>query len=54
MTALDIEKRQVLVEFPLDANFMWHHRILFVKGPGATWVVGTPTFSIQELLILGK
>jgi hypothetical protein len=47
LRTLDTTFAQVLVEFPLDDNYTWHHRVLLVKGDGAQWVWATPTRSVQ-------
>ena len=48
--ALDIEERQALIDyFDDDAGFYWHHRVLFLKGDGSRWVVGTPDGDVSSL-----
>lgn len=49
MTALDIEENQVLADFLSDPNgLVWHHQVLFHKGDGGSWVVGTPDLEVEE------
>ena len=47
MPALDIAQSQVLVDFPDDANFEWHHRVLLVSLGGSRWICLTSTLSVQ-------
>ena len=45
---LDTSLRQVLVNFPQDANgFLWHRRLLVNQGPDARWVAATPTEDVE-------
>lgn len=44
--SLDVPERQILVYYPNDA-VPWHHRLLFFRVAGSTWVWSTPDFSIQ-------
>jgi len=44
--ALDIAEAQVLVHFPEDP-VPYHHRVLFHRVSGSTWVVLTPDKSVQ-------
>ena len=47
MPALDITQPQVMVDFPDDANFEWHHRVLLISLGGFRWICSTPTLSVQ-------
>eukprot|EP00973_Karenia_brevis_P078696 10922822-Karenia_brevis.AAC.1 len=52
--ALDVEYKQCLIAYPDDANFLWHHRVLLVTGPGLTWIWLTPTGSVQHADLTDK
>ena len=62
MPTLDIEERQVLVDFLGDADgFIWHHRILLLHLRDAVWIICTPDLSVQQcnladhrLVMLGR
>ena len=47
MSALNISERQVLLEFPEDPTFTYHHRVLFVRVRDALWVVGSPDYEVD-------
>ena len=49
MPTLDLDERQVLVDFPEDANYMWHHRLLLVSLGGSVWICSTPDLAIQRI-----
>ena len=49
----DVFQLQVLVRYDDDPNFTWHHRVLLRKLTGSTYVVLTPTFSVQTLDLAG-
>ena len=53
MQTLDVVERQVLVDYPADPNFEWHHRLLLCSLGGGKWIVSTPTQSIQQLDLAG-
>jgi hypothetical protein len=44
---LDTAFSQVLVEFPLDPDYSWHHRVLLAEGIEAQWMCATLTGSVQ-------
>ena len=48
MPVLDIVTRQCLVDYYEDANFSWHHRLLFIKGPNLSWIWLTPDGEVQH------
>ena len=48
MPVLDITTRQCLIDHYEDANFAWHHRLLFIKGPNLSWIWLTPDGEIQH------
>ena len=45
--ALDCPEPQVLVAFPDDDDFTWHHRILFRRLRDSQWIVLTPDEELQ-------
>ena len=48
MPALDIEQRQILVDYFDDPNGLrWHHRILAVPLGGSRWIWITPDLGVQ-------
>ena len=48
MPALDIEQRQVLVDFFQDPDgYRWHHRVLAVPLGGSRWVWITPDHDVE-------
>ena len=54
MSALDIEARQVLVDFFGDPDGLhWHHRVLMVKGEPGIWTGFTPDLSVQVINLNG-
>ena len=53
MPTLDVEERQVLVDFPADPNFTWHHRVLLVALGEGKWIGCTPTLSVQRIDLAG-
>ena len=62
MPTLDIDDKQVLLDFYDDANgFFWHQRILLLPLGGSVWVVATPDKSVQRadlsehrIIVLGR
>ena len=48
MPTFDVEQHQVLIDFPLDPNFTWHHRLLLVPIGGSIWAWATPDESVQR------
>jgi hypothetical protein len=49
MPTLDVEEKQVLINYDDDPNFTWHHRILLCHLEGSKWIIATPTKSLQVL-----
>ena len=47
MATLDTDLRQVLVRFPNDGQFEWHHRCLAVQGAEGTWIGITPDHDVE-------
>ena len=47
--ALATRYRIVLVDYPDDANFTWHMRLLIHHGGGAQWAASTPDHHLQIL-----
>ena len=47
--SLDVEDHQILIDFFDDPNFHWHHRVLLRRIKGSTWLVATPTLSVEIL-----
>ena len=46
---LDIPELQMLVEFPGDLNGLdFHHRILWYRVDGSTWIISTPDCDVYE------
>ena len=45
--SLDIPEPQIALNFPLDANYAWHHRILLRRIEAAQWVVLTPDSNLE-------
>lgn len=43
---LDIGEVQILVNYPADPQFVWHHRVLLHRIEGATWLCLTPDHDI--------
>ena len=46
--SLDCVEQQVCVEFPLDPNFTWHHRVLLRRLGQGLWVVLTPDLAVER------
>lgn len=44
---LDIAEVQILVHYPHDPTFQWHHRILLHRVEGGTWIALTPDHELQ-------
>jgi hypothetical protein len=54
MPTLDIDERQVLVDYPDDANgFVWHHRVLLYSLGEGKWICAIPTLAIQRIDLAG-
>ena len=58
---LDIPEIQVIVHYPNDPEFIWHHRILLKRVSGAVWIARTPDLdntrhdlAIQEHVVLDR
>ena len=49
MPTLDVEQSQVLVDYPDDANYTWHHRLLLVSLGGSVWICVTPDLAVQRI-----
>ena len=48
--SLDISEQQICVEFPDDANYTWHARVLLHKlTDGGRWVALTPDLEVEVL-----
>ena len=45
--SLDVPEPQILIAYPEDPAFTWHHRVLLRRLTGATWVVLTPDEEVQ-------
>ena len=41
-STLDLPERQVLVNFPDDADYQWHHLVLLLRGGAGKWFAGDP------------
>ncbi len=44
---LDIAEVQILVHYPHDPTFQWHHRVLLHRVEGGTWIALTPDHELQ-------
>ena len=47
MSALNIDERQVFINFDYDANFRWHHRVLLHGLGDSRWIWATPDLEVQ-------
>ena len=45
--SLDIAEPQILIAYPEDPTFTWHHRVLLRRLHGSTWIVLTPDEEVQ-------
>lgn len=50
---LDVEERQILLEYEED-RFPFHHRLLFHAISPGVWVVGTPTLDVYSENLAGE
>ena len=46
---MDVEHRQALIDFFDDPHYVWHHRLLLVKGEPSVWVGASPTHGVMVL-----
>lgn len=46
---LDIADPQVLVNFPADPNFQWHHRLLLVRLSPGRWIALSPDHELENV-----
>eukprot|EP00974_Lingulodinium_polyedra_P087048 8437582-Lingulodinium_polyedra.AAC.1 len=54
MPVLDVDPRQVLVDYFDDTNqFRWHRRVLAVPLGGMRWVWATPDLEAQAADLVG-
>ena len=49
MECLDIADYQILVHFPDDNHYRWHHRVLLHKIGGGRWVALTPDGDMEVI-----
>ena len=48
-STLDLPERQVLVNFPDDVDYQWHHLLLLLRGGAGKWFVGDPYGQVRLL-----
>ena len=48
---LDVEYKQVLIEYFDDPRYVWHHRLLLVKEGPSEWVGASPTHGVMVLML---
>ena len=48
LRSLDITAVQVVVEYPNDRNFCWHHRLLLHRVADGEWITLTPDHELQR------
>ena len=51
---LDIDLKQIFVQYDEDENFTWHHRVLMKRIEGTSWVVLTPDLEVEVLDLAGR
>ena len=47
MTSLDVPEAQVAIDFPDDANFTWHARVLVVRLTDSVWIGFSPDLEAE-------